>query len=149
MDKHKLDLLLKHHQAQPVGDGYIDIIISRKNYTAFVDDLVKSGFSITAISWWEYCANDAEPLYGLGGPKSLFHDGWFAELSVEVDDVPRAKTAVAADVIIKMIESKVLICPDEVIDFKTCNWLTPAVWLDVPKGWKNLTSAQGGERFNP
>src|SRR5687767_6691361 len=87
MNKETLDRLLVTHKAQPVGHGYIDIIVNRENYKSFVKDLVSNGFKIESVSWWEWCPGDKENEYGLGGPRSRYYDGWFSELSVQVDDI--------------------------------------------------------------
>jgi hypothetical protein len=87
MDKERLDTILELHKAQPVGHGYIDIIVSRENYGLFISDLIKNGFIIESISWWEWCQDGKECNYGLGGPQSIYYDGWFAELPIEVDDI--------------------------------------------------------------
>lgn len=72
MDKTTLDKILEKHKAQPVGQGYIDIIVSRDNYKDFISDLVTSGHKIDSVSWREWCEDEKENEYGLGGPESVF-----------------------------------------------------------------------------
>lgn len=57
--KELLDSILIKHKAQPVGSGYIDIIVHRNNYKKFIDDIISEGFSITYVTWWE-CIEDKE-----------------------------------------------------------------------------------------
>lgn len=87
MDKNRLDELIEKHKAQPVGDGYIDIIVSRENYISFVSELVINGYKIESISWWEWCSEENANEYGLGGPKSYYYNGWFSELSIDIDNI--------------------------------------------------------------
>ena len=72
MDKTTLDNILEKHKAQPVGHGYIDIIVSRDNYKDFISALVTTGYKIDSVSWWEWCEDKKENEYGLGGSESIF-----------------------------------------------------------------------------
>ena len=139
MDKENLDRLLETHKAQPVGHGYIDIIVNRENYKPFIEDLVSNGFKIESVSWWEWCPGENENEYGLGGPTSRHYDGWFSELSVPVDDIelPEDDNIRQIEKVINTIEAKSISFPNETVTFKQHNWLTPAVWLDVPNEWRN------------
>jgi hypothetical protein len=134
----RLDALLEIHKAQPVGHGYIDIIVSRDNYKLFVSDLIKSGYKIESLSWWEWCPGDKKKEYGLGGPRSRYYDGWFSELSISVDNVESPEDVEERiKKIIDIIESKSISFPNEIVTFKQSNWLTPAIWLAVPDEWRN------------
>lgn len=140
MDKTKLDEIIENHKAQPVGHGYIDIIVSRDNYKDFVTELVNNNFAIENISWWEWCPDGDENKYGLGGPKSKFYKGWFSELSIDLDDIKLFsdldKDEIVKEIIDK-VESKKISFPDETVIFKINKWLTPAFWLNVPDDWRN------------
>jgi len=89
--KQQLDYLVLKHKGQPVGDGYIDIIVSRDNYAAFVEDLTTNKFAIVAVSWWCHCTPENKTRFGCphgyGGPKSIYFDGWFSERSHDFDEV--------------------------------------------------------------
>ncbi len=144
MDKAILDTILEKHKAQPVGHGYIDIIVSRDNYKDFVTDLVNTGYKIDSVSWWEWCEYNKENEYGLGGPESIFYKGPFSEIPINVDDfcfsADTSNENIITDVLNK-IETKAIIFSDETVTFKESNWLTPAIWLDVPDDWRNKYSA--------
>jgi hypothetical protein len=143
MDKKTLDDILEKHKAQPVGHGYIDVIVSRDNYKDFVSDLVTNDYKIESISWWEWCADKKENEYGLGGPESIFYKGWFSEIPVDVDDFNFSVDMTMENiikVIIEKIETKTISFSDETITFIKSNWLTPAIWLDVPDDWRNKYS---------
>ena len=140
MDKEKLDEIIEKHKAQPVGHGYIDIIVSRDNYKSFISDLITNAYIVESISWWEWCPGQKENQYGLGGPRSHFYDGWFSELSIDVDDIKLNHEMRSENIIEKInniIEAKTISFPKETVTFKQSNWLTPAIWLGVPGAWRN------------
>ncbi len=143
MNKGHLDRILEKHKAQPVGSGYVDIIVWRDNYQNLVQALVENGFEIESISWWEWCEKENECKYGLGGPKSEYYDGWFAELATEVDDLKLSDKEPQETIqkILNFIESKTIGFSDEKVWFQKSKWLTPAIWLNVPDDWKNKKSA--------
>ncbi len=139
--KEKLDRLLEQYKAQPVGIGYIDIIVSRDNYKSFAKSLIEGGFEIDAISWWEYIASlDAPNTYGMGGPVSQFYPGWFAETCTAIDNVSfSGDPANDLNSIIGLVENKVLGVSDgKQISFKETPSLTPAFWLKVDENWTNV-----------
>jgi hypothetical protein len=143
MNKEHLDRILENHKAQPVGIGYIDIIVKRDNYRLFIQDLIESGFEIESVSWWEWCEGENECNYGLGGPKSNYYNGWFAEIPTKVDDLKLEELNKEESIkkVVNLIESKSIGFSDETVQFKKSDWLTPAIWLGVPDHWKNKKSA--------
>jgi hypothetical protein len=136
-NKTRLDGLLEEYKAQPVGDGYIDIIVLRENYRSLAKELIESGFLIEAISWWEYIEDiGTQNSYGMGGPRSKFYPGWFAETCTDIDDVPHSNNVFAA--VVEIVEGKVLGEYDgEQVSFKKTKSLTPAFWLKVDENWKS------------
>lgn len=144
MNKNRLDQILEKHKAQPVGHGYIDIIVSRDNYQDFISDLVANGYKIESVSWWEWCEEKKKNEFGLGGPESIFYKGWFSEIPVNVDDFNFSPDTTKENIvhhILKTIETKTIFFSEETVMFKESNWLTPAIWLDVPEAWRNKYSA--------
>lgn len=144
MDKSTLDNILEKHKAQPVGHGYIDIIVSRDNYKDFISDLVTSGYKIDCVSWWEWCEDRKENEFGLGGPKSIFYKGWFSEIPVNVDNFNFSADTTKENIIheiLTKIETKIISFSGKTVTFKASNWLIPAIWLDVPDNWRNKYSA--------
>jgi hypothetical protein len=140
MDKERLDELIEKYKAQPVGHGYIDIVVSRENYKSFIADLINGDYKIKSISWWEWCPEKKDSEYGLGGPTSRFYSAWFSELSIDVDDIELAENMKSENIIkelINRIETKSITFPNGIATFKQNSWLTPAVWLDVPDDWRN------------
>ena len=139
MNKETLDELLRVHKAQPIGHGYIDIIVKRENLKLFVTDLIKNGFKIRSVSWWEWCPGEKESDFGVGGPKSRYYGGWFSELTVDGDDFKIIGNNKEEEIheILKAIETKSISFPTETVTFKQSSWLTPGLWLDVPEEWRN------------
>lgn len=144
MDKILLDNILEKHKAQPVGHGYIDIIVSRDNYKDFIAELLTNEFKINSISWWEWCEENSPGKYGLGGPESIFYKGWFSEIPVNVDEI-NFSINTASEAIIRgiqnIIETKTISFSDKTVTFSNSNWLTPAIWLGVPDNWRNKYNA--------
>lgn len=138
ISKETLDRLLNEFKGQPVGYGYLDIIVSRENYKDFAKALIENGFHIQYISWWEYRENLDEPnTYGFGGPHSQYYPGWFAETCTDLDKVDDSKDPLAA--IIEIVENKNLGEYDGIqVNFMMTKSLTPAFWLNVDKSWKSI-----------
>src|SRR5258706_5474166 len=138
IQKKDLDHVLELHKAQPVGSGYIDVIVKQKNVNQFVESLVSNGVQISTVTWWEYTDSlSKKPKYGMGGPKSNFYDGWFFEICFGDDEINTNKK----DEILKIIQNKEIHFPDgEIARYKEQESLTPALWLEVPDEWKNIQS---------
>jgi hypothetical protein len=139
-----LDSILQRNQTDIVGNGYIDIIAGRSKYINQINELVLEGFNISSITWWEWCNGDQKPKYGMGGPKSKFYDGWYAELPIDADDLKYQNQISVVDRlkiiehILTFIHTKQITLADGLISFQSALWLTPALWLDVPTGWENI-----------
>jgi hypothetical protein len=139
--KDDLDRLLEEYKAQAVGSGYIDIIVSRSNYRSFAKALIDHGFQIDAVSWWEYVADTNTPnMYGMGGPKSRFYPGWFAEVGGDIDEVQNSGDAESdLDAVVSLVETKVFgIYDGKQIGFQETPSLTPSFWLGVDESWNNV-----------
>jgi len=147
MGKRDLDELLKQFKVQPVGRGYIDCIVSWENVFCFINGLSSIGIMVDGLTWWCHCkgehlsqlsgamwVNPPKPEHcndpnsgcphGMGGPISEYYHGWFSEMChmpmVEFEDNRQVVTYLEA-----FSDSDILNC------------LVPALWLDVPDGWKN------------
>lgn len=138
--KDELDQIIRSHKAQVVGSGYIDVIVKQENVRSLVEFLIQKSIRIYQICWWEYINSaNKNSKYGLGGVKSRFYDGWFAEICFGDDDV----TENSLEEIMKIIEDKVFIFYDgERINYKQEKNLTPALFLDVPDDWESPPDIQ-------
>ena len=135
-NKDILDKILFENKAQPVGKGYIDIIVKREYLVKFLNNIYINNFNIICISWWEYCPTmETKNNIGRGGPKSVFFDGWFSEIG-EFDDIPQTKNN--QEIIMGIIENKYFIIDDKKYTFKDYKILTPAFWLNVPSDWHSI-----------
>lgn len=134
-----LESILEKHKAQPVGSGYIDIIVRRENYKDFIVDLLNNDFKIVDISWWEWLPGNSINRYGMGGPISKYYDGWFSELTIDIDSltIETLDKNELLDNITSLIENKSITFADEIVTYRNNDWLTPAIWLEVPDLWNN------------
>ena len=135
IDKEELDNILTRYKAQPVGNGYIDIIVKRESVRQLTEELILGNVQINRITWWEYVEpNTKSKGYGMGGPPSRYYDGWFSELCFADDEI---NTTVVED-IMKVIENKEIVFGDgRKINYKQEECLTPALWLNVPNEWES------------
>ncbi|QKQ26679.1 hypothetical protein [Candidatus Reidiella endopervernicosa] len=139
--KEILDKLLRKYKAQPVGSGYIDIIVMRDKYKCLAEELFRNGFIVRAISWWEYIDDVNIPnSYGMGGPVCRFYDGKFAETCSDIDELPKGMfTDKSIGDLVNHVETKILgEYEGKVVSYKATPSLTPAFWLDMDNDWKNI-----------
>lgn len=128
MKQESLDKLLKKHEIQIVGNGYSELILSRETYRAAISELMENGWNPSAISWWEFCAEEKTPLHGIGTVKSIYKKGCFSELPLAFELVEN----ITYKELIELIENKVIRIGNELISFEYYNWLTPGFCLNVP-----------------
>lgn len=135
----KLDRILDVHKAEPVGNGYTEIIVPRDMFGSFVKDVLSQGFRITGITWYEYCDSLRQSKYGMGVVHSRLSAGVFSEIPIGDDDViSKGNIDETHRGIMDIIENKEICFSDgETITFKDHHFLTPGFWLDVPFGWEN------------
>ena len=139
--KEKLNLLLEIYQSQLVGKGYFDVIVKRDKYRMLAGEILKLGFSINAVSWWEYVDSlDKGSEHGIGGPSSKYLKGWYSELIIDIDDINFNDTFEnQLKEITEVINNKEIKFPGEkVITFKEDYFLTPGFWLVKPEGWEEM-----------
>ena len=133
MDKTKiqLDELLLKYKVEPVGQGYIDCIILNDDIPGFVDEITALGIKIIGLTVWCHYTDEHEELYncphGLGGPKSIYHDGWFSEMCCDDSFLEIEYNEQVVDVLFNGLPMKSWYSP--------C--MMPALWLDVPDCWNN------------
>jgi len=130
-----LNNILKKNKAQPVGWGYSEIIVKKEYVELFLMEVFSEGFNVISIGWWEYCSTmDKKSKLGMGGPKSIYFDGWFSEIGfVDPADKYTNITGNEIDKVLKFIKN---------IDFKGITFenseiLAPSFELDVPDNWNN------------
>ena len=135
VSKEELDNILTQYKAQPVGSGYIDVIVKRENVRPLIEELVGNEVPIELITWWEHVEpNKTRKGYGMGGPPSRYYDGWFSEVCFGDDEI---NTTNVED-IMKVIENKEFVFKDgDKINFQQDESLTPALWLVVPEEWES------------
>ena len=123
--KKQLDELITKYQVQPVGRGYIDCIVSYANVYNFIDELTNLGIRVYGLTWWCHTqSKNTDCPHGMGGPKSIYYDGWFSEMNFPLIIFDDNESAL-----------KYLQNPND-DDILQC--FVPALWLDVPNSWKNI-----------
>jgi hypothetical protein len=140
------DLLAKYC-AQPVGNGYIDLILDVNAALKLMDALTRLPVAVRMVSWWCLCTEESKLNLGCphggGGPLNQFGEGWFSECyqypdfdleegRINFDDPSTEPHALAHNA--KETVSKYLLTtlPTEKF-FSPC--LYPGLWLEVPRNW--------------
>lgn len=137
--QNKLDRIMDIHGAEPVGNGYTEIIVPRNGARAFVKDVLSLGFRITVITWYEHGDSIKQSKYGMGVVHSRLSAGVFSEIPIGEDEViSLGNTEETHRGIMDIIENKeIRFSEGERITYKDHQFLTPGFWLDVPLNWKN------------
>ena len=81
-----LNMHLDELKIQPVGEGMIDMICSPEHIDEFVNLCNAVGAEIKGFVWWGHVTEGHKPC-GMGGPASIYYDGWFSE--IPMDDIVR------------------------------------------------------------
>lgn len=140
--------LLERYEVQPVGNGYIDLIVARSRASRLIEELAQLPVIVTALSWW--CLVTAESqakwgcTHGCGGPLNKFGEGRFSECNhypdfeivnhgIALDDKSIATEHIAqkcSKILSDYIEHRLL----QESFFSEC--LQPGLWLYVPDDWR-------------
>ncbi|SDB13313.1 hypothetical protein [Butyrivibrio sp. INlla16] len=78
--------ILSRLKIQAVGGGKIDLICPPDSVDEFIDLCCAEGTTIEGFTWWCHVTEGHIPC-GMGGPKSVYFDGWFSE--IPMDDIIR------------------------------------------------------------
>jgi hypothetical protein len=141
--------MLDQYQVQPVGNGYIDLILPVDRALRFIAELSRNDLCVESISWWCLCTDESRVRYGCphgyGGPLNRDGAGWFSECThfpdfeireygvrFDLDLDPRELAQCCAEVITHYLEQ---IFPTEEF-YSPC--LHPGLWLYVPSWWGRL-----------
>ena len=140
VNKNVLDSVLLKYKAQPVGWGYRDIIVKKEFVENFIKEILSEGFNIDAIGWWEYCKTmDTKNQSGMGGPKSIFFDGWFSEIGFVGGFACRLTLSGNVTEKYKMVMEHILSMKLGGLTFDNSEILVPSFDIDVPDDWRNLS----------
>lgn len=78
-----IERLLKEFCVQPVGDGYIDLILPLRETLELITELSRLPVVVETLTWWCNCTQESTSRlgcpHGMGGPLIRFGDGWFSE----------------------------------------------------------------------
>lgn len=143
----ELETLMKRHQVQSVGSGYIDLIIPHSRVIHFLDDLSNLSICAEYISWWCHCTAENKKLYGcphgMGGPNNQFGNGYFSECTHLSEFDPRSHGFMletlskrAGEFVKECNHMMAVYLENELVNedfYSPC--LTPGLWLYLPPNW--------------
>ena len=140
--------LLEKYNVQPVGNGYIDLILDCESSIQLIDELAKIAVAIERLTWWCHTTPESASKYGcphgMGGPPNGFGEGHFSECSDYPEFVvaehqspndeyslePRLYAERCSEVVTYYIKN---VLPTESF-YSPC--LNPGLWFNVPYDWK-------------
>jgi hypothetical protein len=141
-----IECLLEQFNVQPVGNGYIDLILPRKHAPKLIGELSRLPVVVEGLAWWCHCTPDSMARlgcpHGMGGPVNEFGEGWFSEYCAYLDVTeqgidlgdrfmdPRSLANECGRVVCDYIENRL---PLENF-YSEC--IHPALWLQVPNNSK-------------
>ncbi|WP_214629716.1 hypothetical protein [Paenibacillus agaridevorans] len=148
--QYEIEKILEKYKSQPVGYGYIDLITHFDQIENLINELTSIGVAINGVTWWCHTNEDNKKLYncphGLGGPSSIFFNGWFSEMgpdyesfdpTQEVYDQFEAEMVTQGEINILNESVRRYIKDFKKNDlFEDCFY--PAIWLHVPREWRRL-----------
>jgi hypothetical protein len=143
----QLDAALVNFRVEPVGHGYIDIIVPRAKAEAFLEEMSRLGIaSHCATMWCEATAENKEALgcpHGMGGPVN--YGIWYSEMcethpfDVEDRGFDIMKSRLEPFALARTCNAIVLSYIQEGMR-KRLEWspcLVPGIWLAVPDDWRS------------
>ena len=149
--KGQVDRVLELFGAQPVGSGYIDIIVSPSKSEQFLAELTRLGIAAHTVTLWCEASEINKQRYGcphgMGGPT---RDGvWFSEMcepdpfnakdhGIDIDQSELDPFALAHEcnsLTLAYVSTGIKDRPE----YSPC--LAPGFWLAVPKDWQSSVQA--------
>lgn len=138
---------MEKNKVQFVGSGYSELIIPLGSVIEFIEELTRKEIVIDSVAWWCHCTKENEEKYGcpqgLGGPQSMYSDGWFSEMQIQVFEVSSEKLDNLNGYLdiekIKEINNSIktaITSIGENAEYSPC--LVPALSLFVPQDWDNM-----------
>lgn len=109
--------ILQRLKIQQVGNGMIDLICSPDHIKDFIVECEKNNIIIKGFTWWCHVTKGHQPC-GMGGPESIYFDGWFSEIQME--DIITFETNVEY---LDFLLAEWVNSPE----YKKCYW--PGFWL--------------------
>jgi len=143
-----IEKLLEKYRVQPVGNGFIDLIIDCAGSLQLIDEFAGQAVAVERVTWWCHCTPQSKLAWGcphgMGGPTNEFGEGYFAECTGYPDFVlakqpdrpdeltlhPAAFAGQSAQLTKNYIQN---VLPQAAF-YTPC--LHPGLWLQVPADWK-------------
>jgi hypothetical protein len=143
-----IETLLEKHQAQPVGNGYIDLILKKENSLNLISELTNLSVAVYSLTWWCHFTLETASLlgcpHGYGGPQDKYGEGMFSECvhypAFDVFELPEPihENSMTPELFVEKCNALAInyiqnILPTERF-YSPC--LYPGLWLRVPDDWK-------------
>ena len=78
-----IERLLEKYQIQPIGNGYIDLILDQEKAIQLIGELTGLPVAVERVTWWCHTTPETRLKYGCphgyGGPQSKFGEGMYSE----------------------------------------------------------------------
>ena len=146
--RNQLELLLEKYKVQPVGHGYIDLIVKKELVEGLINELTNHNIIIMGVTWWCHCTTESEILlgcpHGMGGPQSRYYQGWFSETQTPMYEIPKH---ILDKITLSELHNNALSINSQVLRFiheksnsenSKLECMVPALWLYVPDEWKTI-----------
>ena len=142
-----IERLLEKYKTQPVGNGYIDLILDKENSLNLIDELTELSVAVENLTWWCNVTEENKSKlgcpHGYGGPLNTYGEGWFSEC-VHYPDFEIPKLPDPIDEYAMSLSAFVEKCNRLAINYiknilptesfySPC--LYPGIWIDVPPDW--------------
>ena len=143
-----IEMLLEKHQVQPVGVGYIDLILKKENALNLIRELTNLSVAVYSLTWWcHFTLETASQLgcpHGYGGPQDKYGNGMFSECThypdFDIFELPEPidENSLTTEVFVEKCNTVATdylknILPTERF-YSPC--LYPGLGLRVPDAWK-------------
>lgn len=146
--QYSIEGLLEKYQVQPVGNGFVDLIIEKEKSLNLIDEFSSLSVAVSSISWWCHYTDETKSKYGcphgMGGPLNRYGEGMFSEcVQYPIFDVSEVLIQIHKNSMTPKTFSKkcneavanyiIKILPTESF-YSPC--LYPGLWLQVPDNWR-------------
>jgi len=143
-----IESLLEKYQAQPVGDGYIDLILDKDISLVLIQEFTKLHVAVERLTWWCHVTAQTKTTlgcpHGMGGPQNRYGEGWFSEC-VQYPDFfviealhPLDESSMSPEIFATKCNELATHYIKDV--FPSEGFYSPCLhiglWVHVPEGWK-------------
>ena len=156
--QHAIEALLAQYRVQPVGTGYIDLILPCPPAVALIQAVADLGVAIERMTWWCHATEESRTVLGCphggGGPRAHASTGIFSECYGYPDFLPTTPDSGWSMV----PEQVAAVCSLQAETYLTTrlahepfysSCLHVGLWLAVPEQWNRLSYDVMHEAYRP